>query len=109
MNKSDITNVDLRKFLERTDFMPFLEMKRIVERLFNKSDWSSVEEAESYEVLFGEGGSGSRTYENSEFQNFNENLEGFIEEYVHLPTEIPAEIPLEDFFREVRDSIFRDF
>ena len=108
MEKRDITNRQLQNFLGRTDFMPLLEIKSIVERLFNKKDWGSVENAESYKIVFGEESSDSGSYENSEFKDFHENLlDEYMDKYVHMPTE--AEIPKEKYIGEIRSGIFREF
>ena len=112
MEEDKIENFRLRKFLERTDFMPLVELKSIVERLFNKEDWEKVEKAESYKVLFGKEGSGSEEYENSEFEDFHENLMGKskdkdqepVDKYVHLPME--AEISKDAYIQKVKKSIF---
>jgi len=111
MEEDKIKNLRLRKFLERTDFMPLVELNSIVERLFNKEDWEKVEKAESYKVLFGKEGSGSENYENSEFEDFHENLVGkskdkdkHVDKYVHLPME--AEISKDAYIQKVKKSIF---
>lgn len=106
MKKEDIKC--LQNFLKRTDFIPFLEIKSIVESLFNKRDWGSIENAEAFKILFGEEDSGSRSYENPEFKEFHKNLlkEEYMDKYVHLPTE--AEIQREEYMRKVKRSIFTE-
>lgn len=110
MGERAINDWRLRNFLGRTDFMPWLEIKSIVERLFNKEEWRKVEKAEAFKILFGEEGSGSGSYENSEFKDFHEKLlDEYVDKYVHLPMEIPAEISKEEYIRDVRNGIFREF
>ncbi len=113
IKNDEIKNRHLRRFLERTDFIPFLEIKSIVESLFNKGDWKKVETAESYKVLFSATDSGSEEYENSEFKKFHENLVGKsdktedkLDKYVHLPME--AEKSKDDYIQKVKKTIFRE-
>ena len=119
LNKDDITRQYLRNFLGRTDFMPYSEIKSLVERLFNKGKggWNEVEKTHVYKDLFSEEEGASRKhqegfplgdYENSEFREFHENLLGEYKDknYVHLPTEISTETPREKYIEEIEDSIF---
>ena len=116
MEKEDIKNRYLQNFLGRTDFMPLLEIKSIVERLFNKGSWKEVGRAHSYKELFSGDGSSLHKhikgsllgdYENSEFRKFHWNLldEYKDKKYVHMPTEIPRE----KYIEEIENNIFWKF
>jgi SpoVK/Ycf46/Vps4 family AAA+-type ATPase len=120
MEKEDIEKQYLQNFLGRTDFMPLLEIKSIVERLFNKGSWEEVERAHSYKELFSGKYSSLRKhkkesplgdYENLEFLNFHDNLLGKYKKkkYVRMPTEIPTEIPRENYIEEIENNIFWNF
>ena len=110
IKRNEIEKLHLQRFLGRTDFMSFIEIKSIVERLFNKGDWEKVKTEESYKVLFSEEGSGSEEYENLEFKDVHEKLVGKsdnpaeLDKYVHLPME--AEISKDAYIQKVKKSIF---
>jgi hypothetical protein len=103
----------LQDFSRRTDYMPFLEIKSIVERLFNKGNWKTVKNAEAFKILFGGEDSGSEEYENSEFKDVHEKLvsksmktEDKVDKYVYLPME--AEISKGEYIQQVKKTIFRE-
>nr|AAU82288.1 AAA family ATPase [uncultured archaeon GZfos13E1] len=110
MVKDDI-NKDLERFLKQSDFMPFIELKSIVEMLFNKRDWETAKNTEAFKILFSKEDSGRDEYENSEFKKFHKNLVGEpektedkLDKYVHLPME--AEISKGEYIKGVKNTVF---
>jgi len=103
INKNSITNEKLRRFLERTNYVPALEIKRIIEILFNKDSWEEVEKDDLYN-RFSEGKGEIRSYERTDFRDFHEDLHGVLRSNIKLPYEIPREE--RDIINIIEDNIF---
>ncbi|NKQ39753.1 MAG: AAA family ATPase [Methanosarcinales archaeon] len=111
IEKKDVQNKQLQNYLQRTNFMPFLDIKNIIERLFNKKNWESIEKEEVFKIFFvNRDNRDSEDYKNFEFENFHtklidKSIKDQIDEYIYLP--IDADISKREYIDHIKDTIFR--
>ena len=111
IEKKDVQNKQLQNYLQRTNFMPFLDIKNIIERLFNKKNWESIEKEEVFKIFFvNRDNRDSEDYKNFEFENFhtkliNKSIKNQIDKYIYLP--IDADISKREYIDHIKDTIFR--
>ena len=105
IDKAQIENEKLRTFLMQTNYVPALEIKRMVEILFNKDSWEEVKKSDLYNIFFeGRGEIGS--FEKPEFKTFHEDLRNTLCSIIKLPDEMIKEKYKRYITSVIEDNIF---
>ncbi|CAD6491658.1 MAG: ATPase family associated with various cellular activities (AAA) [Candidatus Argoarchaeum ethanivorans] len=80
----------LKNFLERTDFVPVIEIKEIIRELFKEASIKNIKNRQQFKIFF-EGIGGIGNFENGEFKKFHDDLLSKLYPNIKLPSTERAE------------------